>query len=178
VIQKFPENGDGILINRPISEFGPAQSIILIANGHVGHYVSILREKMRRKIQIMPGKITSSQAKIGIVIISMFIVFGLVMARVALNDAPGEDASFVVAIGAFFLIWIVACIGLIVFFSRLIKAAKNSPADSLAEIRIENDASTNDFETRLRSLEKLKEDGLISEEEYRLKRSQILEDKW
>jgi len=133
---------------------------------------------MNRKIQIAPGKMTSLQAKIGIVVISLFLVFGLVLALVALNDTSGEDTSFYIAIGAFFLIWNVACIGMIVFFSRLIKAAKDSPADSLAEIRIENDASTNDFETRLRSLEKLKQDGLVSEEEYRLKRSQILEDKW
>ena len=133
---------------------------------------------MKRKIQITPGKISALQAKLGIVVISMFLVFGLVLAPVALSNSSGEDASFFVAIGAFWLIWMVACTGLIVFFSRLIKAAKDSPTDSLAEIRIETDASTNDFETRLRSLEKIRQDCLISEEEYRLKRSQILEDKW
>ena len=133
---------------------------------------------MIKNIQVTPGKITSVQAKIGIVILSLFLVFSLAMIPVALNDGSGEDPSFYIAIGVFWLIWIVACTGMIVFFSRLIKATKDSPADSLAEIRIENDASANNFETRLRSLEKLKQDGLISEEEYRLKRSQILEDKW
>ncbi|ETK28566.1 SHOCT domain-containing protein [Paenibacillus larvae] len=34
------------------------------------------------------------------------------------------------------------------------------------------------FEIRLRSLEHLRRDGLISEEEYQEKRKQILEDKW
>jgi hypothetical protein len=133
---------------------------------------------MKRNISVAPGKMTSLQAKIGIVVISLFLLFGLILAPVALNDTSGEDPGFYIAIGAFFLIWNVACIGMIVFFARLIKAAKDSPADSLADIRIENDASSNDFETRVRSLEKLKQDGLISEDEYRLKRSQILEDKW
>jgi len=35
-----------------------------------------------------------------------------------------------------------------------------------------------DFETRLRKLHRLKEDGLISEEEYRRKREEILREKW
>jgi hypothetical protein len=150
----------------------------LIGDGLVEHDVSTLREKMKRNISVAPGKMTSLQAKLGIVVISLFLVFGLALAPVALKDAPSEDLGFFIAIGSFWLIWNVACIGMIVFFVRLIKAAKDSPADSLAEIRIENDASTNDFEARLRSLEKLKQDGLISEEEYRFKRSQILEDKW
>ncbi|MFD2611155.1 SHOCT domain-containing protein [Paenibacillus gansuensis] len=38
--------------------------------------------------------------------------------------------------------------------------------------------STNDFESKLRKLEKLKQDGLISDEEYEDKRSQILNDIW
>lgn len=35
-----------------------------------------------------------------------------------------------------------------------------------------------DFETRLRKLESLKKDGLITEDEYRRKREEILNDKW
>jgi hypothetical protein len=38
--------------------------------------------------------------------------------------------------------------------------------------------ATEDFETKLRRLERLKDDGLITEDEYRLKRSEILDEKW
>lgn len=133
---------------------------------------------MSKKIEVTPGKLTALQAKGGIVVISLFLVFGLALGYVAMQDAHGEDSSFAIAIGAFFLVWIVACVSIIIYFSRVLKSASNSPADSLAEIRIEGDEAPADFETRLRRLENLKKDGLISEEEYRLKRSQILKDKW
>jgi hypothetical protein len=35
-----------------------------------------------------------------------------------------------------------------------------------------------DFETKLRSLEALRQDGLISEEEYQEKRQEIMDQKW
>lgn len=49
----------------------------------------------------------------------------------------------------------------------------NGPMDhpSTSEIR-------DDFETRLRKLNRLKEEGLISEEEFQRKREEILREKW
>lgn len=42
----------------------------------------------------------------------------------------------------------------------------------------QDEGSQGSFEIRLRSLERLRQDGLISDEEYLEKRKQILEDKW
>jgi hypothetical protein len=39
-------------------------------------------------------------------------------------------------------------------------------------------APANDFETKLRKLNKLKEDGLISDEEFDKKRAEIMEQQW
>jgi hypothetical protein len=36
----------------------------------------------------------------------------------------------------------------------------------------------NDFEAKLRKIERLKAEGILSEEEYQLKRSEILKEKW
>ena len=133
---------------------------------------------MGKKIEVAPGKLTSLQAKGGIVVVSLFLVFGLALGYVALHDASREEPDFAIAVGAFFIIWIAACVSILVYFSRLLKTAPDASADSLAEIRIEDDAPGTDFETRLRRLESLKKDGLISDDEYRLKRSCVLQEKW
>ncbi|MCX7904554.1 MAG: SHOCT domain-containing protein [Caloramator sp.] len=47
-----------------------------------------------------------------------------------------------------------------------------------AEIEDINIESDDDFETKLRKLNKLKEDGLITEEEFQRKREEIMNEKW
>ena len=42
----------------------------------------------------------------------------------------------------------------------------------------DNNSENNDFESRIRKISKLKEDGLISEEEYKKKREEIMGEKW
>ncbi len=85
--------------------------------------------------------------------------------------------------GAFFLIWVVVCISMIVTFSRLLSKKKTSQEKSLVDFCFEEPRDRNmnksaDFETRLRKLEQLKQDGLITEEEYQNKRAQIMNEKW
>ena len=133
---------------------------------------------MNKTIEVVPGKLTSLQAKGGILVVSLFLVFGLIMGYVALHDASWDEPDFIIAIGAFFVIWVVACISIIIHFSRLLNTASDTSKNSLAEIRIEEAEPPTDFETRLRRIENLRKDGLISEEEYQLKRSHILQEKW
>src|SRR4051794_31978953 len=49
--------------------------------------------------------------------------------------------------------------------------ARTMPGSGSAETK-------NDFDTRLRRLSKLKEDGLISEEEFQAKRDEIMRERW
>jgi len=41
-----------------------------------------------------------------------------------------------------------------------------------------SEPETENFESRLRKLESLKKDGLITEEEYQQKRGEIMKEKW
>ena len=143
----------------------------------LGH-VLVSRSTMNKRIEVVPGKLTSFQAKAGIAVVSLFLVFGLVLGYVALREASWEEPDFIVAIGAFFAVWIAACVSIIVYFSRLLKVAPDASEDSLAEIRVRDDRPGTDFETRLRRLGNLKKDGLISDEEYQSKRAYILQEKW
>lgn len=86
--------------------------------------------------------------------------------------------------GGFLFIWMFFGIGgIIYFFLNLLSYSKTSSskipitADEVIEIESGEDSSA-DFETRLRKLEALKKDRLISEEEYKHKREEIMNERW
>lgn len=126
---------------------------------------------------------TSLQAKLGMVVAVVFLLFGLVFGLVVFMETSGSEKGQLIAMGAFFLIWVVVCISMIVTFSRLLSKKKTSQEKSLVDFCFEEPRDRNmnksaDFETRLRKLEQLKQDGLITEEEYQNKRAQIMNEKW
>lgn len=139
---------------------------------------------MARQVHVTPGGLTSLQAKIGIVVGTMFLLFGLAFGFVALQDIPGSEVGLRLLLGMFFLLWLVACSTMIVFYVRLLKKPKNHGENSFVDFQFEEtteslaSAGGTDFEVRLRKLEGLKRDGLISETEYLSKREQILREKW
>lgn len=136
---------------------------------------------MTHKVHITPGR---AQAKIGIVIAAMFLLFGLVFGFVVLQETPDSEGGLKILMGAFFLLWVVACSSMIIFYVRILLKSKNLEDQSLVDFQFESSgvAGTsgldNDFAKRLRRLEELKREGLITEAEYRDKRAQIMEEKW
>ena len=139
---------------------------------------------MAQKGQVTPGGLTVLQAKVGIVVAALFLLFGLIFGFVVMQDMPSSESGLQLLTGAFFLIWTVACVGSILFYVRIISKPRFPGDNSLIDINIEEQGaakaadSDSDFASRLRRLEELKRDGLISEAEYRDKREQILGEKW
>jgi hypothetical protein len=132
---------------------------------------------------VTPGGLASLQAKVGIVVVVLFLFFGLVFGYVVLRETPDSESGLKLLISGFFLIWVVVCIIIIVIFLRVLSKKKHLREKSLVNLSIEETAEqeatkNGDFESRLRMLEQLKRDGLITEEEYQMKRAQILGDKW
>ena len=138
---------------------------------------------MTRKINVTAGGTTLMQAKAGIIIFALFLLFGLVFGFAVLSDTPASESGLIIVIGAFFLIWVAVCISGIVSFARILSKNKSPQEKSLLELNFEESGETSskasgDFENRIRKVEKLKEDGLITEEEYQVKRRQIINEKW
>jgi len=138
---------------------------------------------MAYRARITPNRLTALQAKIGIVVASLFLAFGLVMAVVIGMETSGSEPGLLIAQAGFLLIWIAACVSIIAVFARLLSIQRNPEASSLLEARLEDaeDSSAprdQDFDFRLRKLERLKADGLITEKEYKAKRRRILDEKW
>jgi hypothetical protein len=78
-------------------------------------------------------------------------------------------------------VWVLMCLAFIIYGIYILTSAK--PSVGIVYDIESSSASTspeagNDFDTRLRKLEKLKQDQLISEDEYQRKRDEILKDPW
>jgi len=92
--------------------------------------------------------------------------------------------------GGFMLIFILVAAGGIIYyivnlasFSKSDKEKIPITAEEVIEVEStdvdeEEKAPPVDFEAKLRKLESLKKDGLITEDEYRQKREEIVKEKW
>jgi hypothetical protein len=95
-------------------------------------------------------------------------------------------SSFQMESGGFMTIWTLVCIGGILYFLINLLSFSASSKDKIpmtagevVEIVSEkSEPETENFESRLRKLESLKKDGLITEEEYQQKRGEIMKEKW
>ena len=137
--------------------------------------------------RVKPGRETSILTA---VIAAAMGLFGIFVLAPAFSAGPafgpvGNAASF------FVLIWVLAAFGIAAFYAY---NAFSQRGASLIDVEMQDDVlmttglhgagkrtdsdTTGDFESRLRSLEALKRDGLISEAEYEEKRAAILDESW
>jgi len=134
-----------------------------------------MMNNQRKIASIRPSPLAS---KITIVMLVIFLFFGLFL----MSDGPGSgETSF----SLFRMIWVIACIGGIIYSIRNLSTYSNeqksklpATATDVIEIQSERETGTEDFETKLRKLESLKKNGLITEEEYKQKRKEIMDEKW
>lgn len=125
---------------------------------------------MPRKVYVKPPPVVRSQFVVLIVIYVLFLAVGPVF----LITAEGEARLFV---AIFSLIWSAGCIALIIHAVKALRLIKKGPIE-IAEVSGMAGEHESDFAARLRDLEKLKSDGIISGQEYQKKRSEMLQEKW
>jgi hypothetical protein len=125
---------------------------------------------MKRKIYIKPPPPARSILVFQVILGGLFLLLGPVI----LFIAEGEARIFA---GFFSVIWTVVCIGIIVNALRMLKFIKKEKIE-VAEIGGGSAETECAFSSKLRDLEGLKKDGLISDDEYRKKRGEIMDEKW
>ncbi len=123
-----------------------------------------------RQIQVRPGKAGSI---ILIVMGSIFFVFGTFLTSIGLSDS--SDSTFQTLIWLFRVIWWAVCLAMIIY-GLLMLIRKKPP--SMMEMDLEYTGTEGDFETRLRKLESLRKENLITSQEYDKKRAEIMGEKW
>ncbi|GAB5047367.1 SHOCT domain-containing protein [Thermodesulfovibrio sp. TK110] len=131
---------------------------------------------MKEKPKIASVRPSPLASKITIVMLVIFLFFGLAI----MFDAPDETPF-----ALFRIIWIIACIGGIIYSIKNLSTYSDSKktripftATDVVEIDESDKPERIDFETKLRKLEALRKDGLITDEEYRQKRKEIMDEKW
>jgi hypothetical protein len=133
---------------------------------------------MMAMMNIKPSKPASAGALFGLFFMLLFgIAFAFLIGNVLVeNDAP---IPMYFVFGIFMIGWLGTVVYMLVYHFLNLKRAKGL---SLVEIDTESgfqtDESVSDPMQKLRSLEALKHDGLISEDEFRRKREEIMQQKW
>ena len=129
-------------------------------------------------LNVKPSKPASAGALVGLSFMLLFgIGFSVLVGNVLVeNEAP--VAMFFV-FGVFMIGWLGTAVFMLVYHFLNIKRAKGV---SLVDIEAEPGPQINDPASdpmqKLRSLEALKHDGLISEDEFTRKREEIMQQKW
>ena len=113
----------------------------------------------------------------GIVMIVAGAAF-LLFSIVPFSAAEGEAKPFAAVFG---VIWVLVCLSFIIYGIYILASEKPSSGivyDIEGNAAGKDPDSSGDFEPRIRKLEKLKEDRLITEEEYKTKRAEIMKEPW
>lgn len=129
---------------------------------------------MSEKPKIASVRPSPMASILGIVGTFVILIFGFFF----MPDMPEGGSFFMLIWGLIGLAVIVYLIvNLISFFNS---PAKNIPltAEEVIEVAPDDQEPSGDFESKLRKIEALKKDGLLSEEEYQQKRSEIINQKW
>jgi hypothetical protein len=105
-----------------------------------------------------------------IVVAALFLAFSAFPVVVSEGDARPYAAIFS-------LIWFVACICIIYRAVKMLKLIKSGGIE-IGEIESGGEQPENSFAKKLRDIESLKKEGLLSDEEYSSKRAEIMKEKW
>jgi Short C-terminal domain len=131
----------------------------------------------------MAGSIHSLRVGLGkpsalalVVLGTLFLVFGLGLVNVGISG--NNEPELQILLGLFGIIWVAVCLsmvgyGLYSLFGRKPPVAVTVGIDGPGLGR-----ETPDFDIRLRKLGALRDEGLISPEEYDRKRAEILGERW
>ncbi len=129
---------------------------------------------MKQKAYIRP---TKPGLIVGLIVIIAFLAFGIVFFTLL----SGEPDAYIGQI--FLVIWIIVV--LVIggsFVNNLINYDKNPGSSIAQEIEMPEASNSREigisFDDKLRKLENLRKEGLISEQEYAAKRQEIMQQKW
>lgn len=132
------------------------------------------RNNMRHSAYVKP---TKPSLIVGIIVIIAFLAFGIFF----FSLLSGESDAYIGQTFLVFWIIIVLVIGG-VFVNNLINYDKNPGSSIAEEIQFPDALNTHEigtsFDDKLRKIESLRKEGLISEQEYAVKRREIMEQKW
>jgi hypothetical protein len=129
---------------------------------------------MRQKAYV---KTTKPGLVVGIIVVIAFIVFGIFFFSLLSGEPDAGIGQTFLTIWMFVLLIIGG-----VFVNNLINYDKNPGASVAEEIDMPGAINTHEveisFDEKLRKIDKLRKQGLISDAEFEAKRQEIMQQKW
>ena len=108
---------------------------------------------------------------VGIAVTALMAIIGIIFFLFLMKEGA--------TIGMIFMaFWVVVVLLIGSAYVYNLANQKYDEKNVAGQITITDSDSSGNFDDKLRKLESLKKDGLITEEEYKQKRSQIMEKKW
>ncbi len=125
---------------------------------------------MQNKMRVRP---TRAVTIMGLVVAVAMVFFGIFFLTIVTKDSGGESGP---AIG-FMILWFLV-LGVIIAYGIYNLTSRKGVVEIDVEPKTPDAKAVPDFDERLRKLEALKKDGLVTEDEYRVKRNEIMSEKW
>jgi hypothetical protein len=125
---------------------------------------------MPNKVRVRP---TRAVTIMGLVVAVAMVVFGIFFLTMVTKDSGGEPGP---AIG-FMILWFLV-LGVIIAYGIYNLTSRKGVVEIDVEPKTPDAKAVPDFDERLRKLEALRKDGLVTEDEYRVKRNEIMSEKW
>lgn len=122
---------------------------------------------MPQKINVRPSR---PALVMGLIAAIAFLVFGIVFLVVLVREEAGPGIAFMV-------FWIFIILLMIGYFIHLLRSRK-SVIEIETETALPKEGPRGHFAGRLRELESLKREGLVTEDEFQAKRAEIMREKW
>jgi hypothetical protein len=134
------------------------------------------------RISIKPGKVVSALALIAGLAFAAFGLFVLLPVLTTFSAAVGRGLSGDFGLGTlavgFVAIWLVISLGIAGFGAYNLTRPGGASVLDIETGPAPPGGGSDDVEARLRRLERLRGDGLVSQEEYERKRDEILRERW
>jgi len=131
-----------------------------------------------KTLNVRPSKPASAGALIGLCFLLLFgIAFSFLVGSVLVeNEAP---LAMSIVFYIFMIGWVGTALVMLVYHLLNLKRAQGLPLVAIdTESGSPADGAAGDPVQRLRDLAALKQDGIISDDEFRRKREEIMQQKW
>ncbi len=125
---------------------------------------------MPNRMRIRP---TRPVTIMGLVVAVAMLIFGIVFFSAVTKDSGSERGP----VTAFMIVWFLV-LGIIIVYGLYNLTSRKGVVEIETGPEAPDAPETGDFDARLRKLDGLRKDGLVTEEEYQAKRNAIMTEKW
>ena len=106
---------------------------------------------MKRQAHVTAGEVTRAGAKMGAVVAVLFLLFGVALGFVSLQDMGTDEFGLQVLMILFFTMWVVVCGGMFIYFLRIASSRGAARDRAIATLEFDDEPGQSGDADRPRS---------------------------